>query len=167
MKNRAQLRRLSAKNLTAMLSIVLFCSAKWALAQEVEPFERLNAQTLFVPGYSEVLTHEGASEPLASTLYVHNVDPEQSISVLEIEYLDTEGALVKRHLEEPAVLSPFQSTRVLVPIGSTQNTHGGNFVVKWEAENAVLQPIVEALIVGGKGTQGISFISKARVLSQR
>ena len=167
MEHKPLRRRLQISLLAAICSMAFISPITGALAQESDRLARLNAQTLFVPGYSEVLTHEGSSEPLASTLYVHNIDPKQSIAVLEIEYLDTDGGLVKRHLDDAKVLEPFQSMRVLVPIGSTQNTHGGNFVVKWEAEEAVLQPIVEALIVGGNGTQGISFISKARVLSQR
>ncbi|WP_164658132.1 DUF3124 domain-containing protein [Tropicibacter sp. Alg240-R139] len=167
MKHQTVRHLLKANLLAAICSIALVFPVTGVLAQEAEPFARLNAQTLFVPGYSEVLTHEGSSEPLASTLYIHNVDPELSIAVLEIEYLDTDGGLVKRHLNGEKVLESFQSMRVLVPLGSTQNAHGGNFVVKWEAEDAVLQPIVEALIVGGNGTHGISFISKARVLSQR
>ncbi|MDJ0858897.1 MAG: DUF3124 domain-containing protein, partial [Dinoroseobacter sp.] len=43
--------------------------------------DRATAQTLYVPSYSRVLTNDGDSQPLASTLVVHNVDAEHWIEI--------------------------------------------------------------------------------------
>jgi hypothetical protein len=39
--------------------------------------------------------------------------------------------------------------------------------VEWRAEEPVNAPLVEAVMVGTSGTQGISFTGSSRVISQR
>ncbi len=118
------------------------------------------------PRIQEFFTQEGRSEPLASTLVVHNVSVQSEIKVERVEYYDRTGQLLETLVNEPVQLMPFGSMSALVPIDSVGDGIGANFVVTWSAEVPVLPPIVEAIMVGGSGTQGISFTSRGQVLSQ-
>lgn len=142
----------------------LSASSSFAFAQVAES---VTSQVVYVPSYSRVLTQEGRSEPLASTLVVHNVSPRSEIEVERVEYYDRAGQLLKTLVNEPTKLMPFGSMNALVPIGSVGDGIGANFVVVWSAEVPVTPPIVEAIMVGGSGTQGISFTSRGQVLSQK
>jgi len=44
---------------------------------------------------------------------------------------------------------------------------GAGFIVEWQAANSVFEPIVEAVMISTKSSQGISFISAGRVLETR
>jgi hypothetical protein len=44
---------------------------------------------------------------------------------------------------------------------------GANFIVRWHADEPVHPPIVETVMITTESTQGISFLSTARVLSER
>jgi len=143
--------------------VSLVTAASFSFAQVLES---VTSQIVYVPSYSRVLTQEGRSEPLASTLVVHNVDPKSGISVERVEYYDRTGQLLETLVNEPVTLTPFGSMNALVPIDSTGDGIGANFLVTWSSEVPVLPPIVEAIMVGGSGTQGISFTSRGQVLSQ-
>jgi len=43
---------------------------------------------------------------------------------------------------------------------------GANFIVTWNAEKAISEPIMEAVMVGTGGSQGVSFTSSGRLLKE-
>lgn len=147
-------------------TLVLVSLLAVPIASLAEALESATAQVVYVPSYSRVLTQEGRSEPLASTLVVHNVSRQSKIRVERVDYYDRAGQLLETLVSEPVELTPFGSMNALVPIGSVGDGIGANFIVTWSSEEPVLPPIVEAIMVGGSGTQGISFTSRGRVLSQ-
>jgi len=124
-------------------------------------------ETIYVPAFSRILTHENRRQPLASTLVVHNVDPSNSIKLTSVRYYDESGALVRNFLDEPHILIPFASKDFLTELSETQGGVGANYIVEWEAKNPTLGPIAEAVMIGGTGTHGISFTSRGRVIARR
>lgn len=151
----------------AILVLLTVSCAAFAETEFVPKIERSISQTIYVPSYSHAITKEGRSEPLASTLFVHNVDPEQDISITGIDYHDENGRPLKKFLQSPITLPPFGSTRALVPIGSFLEGNSANFIVTWSATNPSLPPLVETVMMGGSGTQGISLTSRGRVIDQK
>jgi hypothetical protein len=147
-------------------SIFLFSLANVPNFSFAQVSESVTSQVIYVPSYSRVFTQEGRSEPLASTLVVYNISVQSEIKVERVEYYDRAGQLLETLINEPVQLMPFGSMNALVPIGSVGDGIGANFIVTWSAEVPVLPPIVEAIMVGGSGTQGISFTSRGQVLSQ-
>ena len=105
--------------------------------------------------------------PLGITLSVRNTDPERSITLTEVSYFDTDGAVVERYITEPRVLGPMASTDFFVGQSDDRGGIGANFVVTWEAETEVYEPVVEATMVGTAGTLGVSFLSQGRVYQER
>ena len=59
------------------------------------------------------------------------------------------------------------STDFSVGRGDDRGGIGANFVVTWEAETEVYEPVVEATMVGTAGALGVSFLSQGRVYQER
>ncbi len=125
-------------------------------------------QVLYVPAYSVIsMSSRDRTMPLAVTLSVHNTDQAEPMVLSSVRFHDTEGKLLREFLPAPLEIPPLATRDFLVERRERQGGGiGANFVVTWGASRAVSKPIIEALIVSG-GTQGISFISAARVISEK
>ena len=84
-----------------------------------------------------------------------------------MKYYDSDGNLVKEHLENPLRLAPLASTDFVVDQNDRTGGSGANFIVEWIAETEVSEPVVEALMVSTRSQQGISFISPGRVITSK
>ena len=125
-------------------------------------------EVVYVPVYSHIYQGEKASrQPLSSTLAIHNVDPSISINITSARYYDHAGTGLRDYVDQPLTLGPFASASFVVDIKEDRGGVGANFVVEWQAEEKVVSPIIEAIMSGGTGTQGLSFVTRGKVISAR
>lgn len=125
-------------------------------------------ETVYVPVYSHI--HQGekmSRQPLSSTLAIHNVDPDRPILITGVSYYDHSGAKLKDFIDDPRSLTPFASTSFVVGINEDRGGVGANFIVEWQAAEKVVSPIVEGIMSGGTGTQGLSFVTRGTVIRTR
>jgi hypothetical protein len=120
-------------------------------------------QTVYVPAYSHVLFGD-KPQPfnLASTLVVHNINTKDPITVSSADYHDSNGKLVRKLLASPITLQPMASTHFFIQESDTSGGLGANFLVRWHADKEANTPIIEAIMIGTKFGQGISFVSPGR-----
>lgn len=124
-------------------------------------------QTLYVPAYSEIFSGVGDQTiQMGVTLTIHNTDLAKPIIVKTVQYYNTDGELVRDYVDEPVEVAPLATIGFIIPENDLSGGWGANFIVEWGAEEAVHEPIVEAIMVSTKGAQGISFISPGRILSE-
>lgn len=124
-------------------------------------------QTVYVPAYSHVyIGFKKHPFDLAVTLLIRNTDTKNSITITAVEYFDDHGKLAKRMINEPAKLGPMASTSFFIEESDTSGGIGANFIVRWTAEREVNTPIIESVMIGGKGGQGISFISPGQEIRE-
>jgi len=72
-------------------------------------------QTVYVPIYSHIYIGDRERPFLFSvTLSIRNTDPDHQITVLSVDYYDSEGKLLKHYLKQPQQLNPMASTRYIV-----------------------------------------------------
>ena len=139
-------------------------------SQEVK-FETLKiaaGQTIYVPIYSEIyFFNRTRTLQLAATLSVRNTDSKNPIIINSVKYYDSDGNLVKDHLESPLRLAPLASTEFIVDQNDQTGGSGANFILEWVAETEVFEPILEAVMVSTTSQQGISFLSKGRVIESK
>lgn len=128
------------------------------------PINAVDGQTLYVPAYSHIYHQNGRSYLLTVTLSVRNTDPEHEIVVSSVRYYNTDGQLVKNHLEQPRRLAPLATAEFLVERDDTTGGSGANFLVEWVAEQPVTEPIVETVMIDTLGQQGISFARVGKVI---
>ncbi len=124
-------------------------------------------ETIYVPVYSHIYSGD-REHPfyLTATLSVRNTDPKHAITILSVDYYDSKGKLLKPYLENPVNLNPLATNRYIIKESDKSGGSGANFIVKWKSSVKVNAPIVESIMIGTKTQQGISFISRGRVIQE-
>ncbi len=124
-------------------------------------------QTVYVSAYPNVfMGPRGNNFDLTINLVIRNVDLKLPISVTSVDYYNTMGALTKKYLRSSLTLNPLESTHILITEKNTTGGIGSNFIVRWKADKEVNVPIIEAVMIGGKSGQGISFVTSGREISE-
>ncbi len=124
-----------------------------------------SGQTIYVPAYSHIYFGNKERPLLLSvTLSIRNTDPQASMTVTEVEYYKTEGALVRHIIEKPVELGPLGSIRYVINENDNTGGSGANFLVKWHSSSPINPPIVETVMIGTQSQLGISFSSRGVVV---
>ncbi len=120
-------------------------------------------QTVYVPCYSHIY-HGIKTRPidLTITLSVRNTDPEKAVTLTAVDYYDTSGKLLKKHLDKPLKLEPLMTVEYIVAQTDTSGGSGANFLVRWSADAPVSPVLVESVMIGTSAQQGISFTSRGK-----
>jgi hypothetical protein len=138
-------------------------------AAQAGPEEGLfKGQLVYVPVYSHV--YHGDYERkilLTGILSIRNTDPTHAITIVKADYYDSDGKLIKSYLPQPLTLKPMASTRFIVKESDTKGGSGANFLVEWQAETEVNEPIIEGVMIGAAAQQGISFTSRGKAIKKR
>ena len=121
-------------------------------------------QIIYVPVYSHVYLSGVGKRELATTLSIRNTDPDNPIIVQSVTYYGTDGKLLQHYLNDSHTLAPLATAEFIIDQKDTRGGSGANFIVKWVAEQAVNDPIIEAVMAGISGTQGLSFIRNGHVI---
>lgn len=124
-------------------------------------------QTLYVPVYSNIFSApKKIPYNLAAILSIRNTDMSNSITVVAADYYNTKGKLVRKYYQQPIILAPLESTDIFIHEEDTTGGTGANFIVKWSAQKEVNAPIIEAVMIGMKSGQGISFVSPGQEIKE-
>lgn len=149
--------------------IVLFLLVLLALGRPAtaEVLSKWLEQTVYVPIYSHIYADDRYRDTpflLTATLSIRNTDPSKPFTLKSVRYYDSKGMLLHTYLDKPMTIEPLGSTRFIVPESESKGGSGAKFLVDWEAESPVVEPIIESVMIGTKMQQGISFISTGRVI---
>lgn len=122
-------------------------------------------QVVYAPLYSHIYSGD-RERPLllAATLSIRNTDPIHPITIVSVNYHDSEGKLLKHYLDSPVTLKAVQTTRYVVKQSDKAGGSGANFYVTWKAEVPVNPPIIESIMIGTQNQLGISFTSRGQVI---
>ncbi|MFZ4681421.1 MAG: DUF3124 domain-containing protein [Terrimicrobiaceae bacterium] len=157
------LSRLSALALLVSLSV----SWKTARAQDAaEPGP--NGELIYVPIYSSIFYQDSKRTlELAATLSIHNVDPDHSLALTKVDYYNTKGELIRRYLEKPLLLKPLETKNFVIDKTDTTGGTGANFLVEWRAQDeAIVSPLLEAIMINVASSQSLSFTSQGKVIKR-
>lgn len=124
-------------------------------------------QTVYAPLYSHVYHRQGEPLKLTATLSIRNTDSDASIVVTSVDYYNTQGELVQKYLSGPQRLAPLASMEHLVKEEDISGGFGAKFLVAWVAEENVHEPLIQTVMIGTSGNQGISFIAEGVVLESK
>ncbi|MFZ5907692.1 MAG: DUF3124 domain-containing protein [Nitrospirota bacterium] len=150
----------------SLLYALLFAITLFPLFAGAETPPGLSSgETLYVPIYSNVYSGpKGNPFQLATMLSIHNIDPTYSLTLLKVDYYDSNGKFIESYAKKPLVLKPFTHTFYYLKEYDTRGGSGANFLVTWRAEKKINQPIVEALMLDTRA--GLSFSSPGRVITK-
>ncbi len=125
------------------------------------------AQTIYVPLYSHIYADQRfKNKPFAltATLSIRNTDPDRPLTLLSVDFYDSNGKMLRAYVGKPEAIAPLASIRYVVRENELQGGSGAKFLVRWQADRPVTAPIVESIMIGTKMQQGISFISRGQVI---
>ncbi len=129
----------------------------------VLPIEKI----VYVPVYSHLYLSGLGRRDLAITLSIRNTDVDDPILIDSVRYYDSAGQLLENYLAERHTLAPLATVELVIDQLDTRGGSGANFIVEWGAEQAVSEPIIETIMVGITGTQGLSFSRNGQVIEDR
>ena len=148
---------------TALL--VLACLGSPAFADG--GVRKSRGQVVYVPVYSNVFSGDRAMPfNLAVMLSLRNLDRQQKLEVLSIDYYDSDGRFLNKYLDKPLVLGPLDSDHVFIKESDESGGFGASFIVRWKAAGEINAPIFESVMIGARSGQGISFIRAGQVLEE-
>jgi hypothetical protein len=150
-----------------ILGAVILLTAIGTAARAGSDIALSAGQTVYVPIYSHIYSGlKGRPFSLAATLSIRNTDPKYPITLVSVQFFDSDGKLLKEYLDKPTELKAMASTRYIITEGDTTGGSGANFLVKWKSHKQVNPPLVEGVMIGTRSGQGISFVSRGQVIDE-
>lgn len=164
------------------LLLLMFVSACKQPKQVERPVEILNDHSLdrrinrsivdslirevYIPIYSDIYNQTRDSRTLlTATLSIRNTSSRDSLFVSKIEYYNTQGDLVRSYIDGPIYLKPLESIDYVIEQQDTSGGSGANFLIDWYS-NKKLNPLFQAVMVGGLGAQAFSFTTEGIEVSR-
>ena len=87
--------------------------------------------------------------------------------LLCLSLLKSQGEFLKHFINEPVMLAPFGSKRIVIPLKKKADESGASFIVKWASKRMSNPPIIESIMIGTQSQQGISFTSRGQVIIEQ
>jgi hypothetical protein len=123
--------------------------------------------TVYVSIYSRIFSGPKAVPvSLTALLSMRNTDSKSPITVLSVEYFDSEGRLIRSLFKKPIQVNPLGSIHKYFDEKDTTGGPGANFIVKWRSQSPVNKPIIESIMSDTSGTLGISFRCPGREITE-
>ena len=121
----------------------------------------------YVPAHSSLLIGRGDTRlDLSVTLSIHNTSEKGALVIERIDYFNAAGQPIDKYLPRPIAIKPYGAIQIVIPQFDVRGGLGANFIVDWSSPQKIEEPIVEAVMIGGTGTQGHSFVSVGRKVSR-
>ena len=153
-----------------LMTLALLAGATAWFAQESRPASK--TQSLYLPVYSHMLYGNlgksgKASQVLLSTLVsIRNTDSKRPLRILSARYYDTMGRLLGERVSAPVTLPPLGTHELFVELNDSSGGSGANFIIRWEGESSISQPLVEGLHVNMDGGKAVIFMTQAVPVSE-
>lgn len=120
----------------------------------------LVTKKVYVPVYSNIYQRtRNDRTQLTSTLSIHNTSETDTLFISRIDYFNTEGKFVRSYIKSPIYLSTFETLEYVVDEEDVSGGSGANFVVEWYG-NTKLNPLFQAVMIGGLGSKSFSFVTE-------
>lgn len=112
---------------------------------------------VYVPVYSDIYQRTRNERTLlTSTLSIHNTSETDTLYISRIDYYNTEGKFVRKYIESTIFLDTFETLEYVVDEEDKSGGSGANFIIEWYG-NEKLNPIFQAVMIGGLGNKSFSF----------
>jgi len=130
---------------------------------------RLNYfETNYLPVYSDIYYDDGTKRfPITVTVSLRNTSLTDSAYVLSAKYFDSYGKQLHTYIDSTLLLSPLESVELVVEEVEKAGGAGANFIIEWAATKYNNQMLIQSIMIGTYGQQGVSFLSEAKVIKQK
>lgn len=125
-------------------------------------------QTLYLPIYSHLwhgnTDRSGKADQaqLSALVSIRNTDSGKSLRVTSAKYYDTDGKLLREFLPAARQVPPLGTLELLVERREAEGGSGANFIIRWQNDEEINPPVVEAVHADLYGLKPMSFVTTAR-----
>ena len=148
--------------------MMLVLAGPLVVGAQAAPPSLSQGQTVYVPVHSRVFFGDKARAfELSVTLSIRNTNGKVPIKLTKVAYYDETGKLIKDYLEKPVELKPWNSTRFFIKESDVTGGAEAFFIVVWQAATQVNPPIIEGVMIGVRGQQGVSFSSRGTPITDQ
>lgn len=124
-------------------------------------------ETDYLPVYSDIYHQDGTKRfPITATISIRNNSLVDSAYIQSATYHDSYGKLLLSYLDSTLLLSPMESIEFVVEEDEKAGGAGANFIIEWAATNYSDQLLMQSIMIGTFGDQGISFLADAKVIKR-
>lgn len=124
-------------------------------------------ETDYLPVYSDIYHQDGTKRfPIAATISIRNTSLSDSAYIQSATYHNSFGELLRSYLDSTLLLTPMESIEFVVAESDKAGGAGANFIIEWAATNYSDQLLIQSVMIGTYGQQGISFLTEAKVIKQ-
>lgn len=147
---------------------MIYMVSMGALQSSAQIRQAVQKETVYVPAYSSIFHGDLNWElNLTVTLSIHNVDLKNNIIIDSVVYYNTEGKVIHAYIrDEKVILKPLGTYSIGIKESDNRGGVGANFIVKWHSQTKVNRPVIETVMIGTKGQQGISFTSRGVTVAE-
>ena len=108
--------------------------------------------------YSQIYSlSEHRQHDLTATISIRNTSVNDSIFILNAEYYNTQGELLRSYFDHPIYLAPLETVEIVIDEGDREGGTGANFLFDWRIKQGSNEPLFEAIMISTSGQQGLSF----------
>ena len=124
-------------------------------------------EIVYVPVYSDIYHLDGTKRFLLTiTVSVRNISLKDSAYVLNAVYNDSYGKQLRSFVTKTVLLKPLESIEFVIEDAEDKGGAGASFILEWGGSRYSNQLLLQSVMIGTTGQQGISFTAKGEVISQ-
>ncbi len=121
----------------------------------------LHQGSTYLSVYSEIYQRSAQdAHGLTATVSIRNTSITDSIFILNANYHNTKGSLIKNYFDYPIFLEPLETVEIVIDETDRQGGTGANFIFNWATKNPLVEPYFEAVMITTTHQQGISFVTR-------
>ncbi|MFA9391678.1 MAG: DUF3124 domain-containing protein [Prolixibacteraceae bacterium] len=170
------------RNLLVLLSLLMFLSCTDKKTEKIKQrshpshvytYSAIDTAKLnyfesdYVPVYSDIYFQDGTRRfHLTSTISLRNTSLQDSAYILSAKYYDSHGQTLKEYVDSTLLLLPLESIEFVVEDFELAGGVGANFIINWGAVNYSNQLLIQSIMIGTYGQQGVSFLSESKVIER-
>lgn len=135
--------------------------------REIDETTMLYSDTVYVPIYSDIYIDQHTQKCLlAATLSIRNTSYTDSLFISKIDYFDTDGNLVRSFLKNSISLPPMATINYVIEKEDDTGGGGANFIVALYAKAKIMNPIIQAIMIGENGNKGFGFTTEGQSINK-
>ena len=124
-------------------------------------------ETVYVPVYSDIYHLDGTKRfLLTATVSVRNISLKDSVYILNAVYNDSYGKQLRSFTAKSILLKPLESIEYVIEDAEDKGGAGASFILEWGGNKNSNQMLIQSVMIGTTGQQGISFTAKGEVINR-
>jgi len=99
---------------------------------------------------------------LTTTVSIRNINQKDSVFILNVDYFNTEGKLIRHYFDKPVFVAPMETIEIVIEQLDSEGGTGANFIFDWKIKSNSNEPYFEAVMISTLGSQGLSFTTQGK-----